>query len=175
MTIHQLRQAAGNFFVAPYEFTALGDSTGYSGSQMAQVVDAQDQIWCVRLWVDESVEMLRFMHCVLQHSVAQGVYGLPRLAQNSARASLIAVDNDWAEAQSWIPGAPLHKLTNASSTERTPNTGYAATADERRQITTALAFFHASTTDLQIQKVPPPELPYSWATPMAYVTTALSM
>ncbi len=103
MTIHQLRQAAENFFVEPYEFTAIGNSTGYSGSQMAQVIDAQGQIWCVRLWVDESIETLRFMHRVLQHSVAQGVCGLPHLVQNETGDSLIAIDSCWAEAQSWIP------------------------------------------------------------------------
>ncbi|MCB0107827.1 MAG: phosphotransferase, partial [Caldilineaceae bacterium] len=173
MTIHQLKQAAENFFVEPYEFTVIGNSTGYSGSQMAQVIDAQGQIWCVRLWVDESIETLRFMHRVLQHSVAQGVCGLPHLVQNETGDSLIAIDNCWAEAQSWIPGAPLHKLTKASSVERTPNTGYAATADERRQIATSLAAFHASTTNLPILGTPPPALAASWETPTAYVATAL--
>ncbi len=149
MSIGQLQRAAALFFNHPYTFTAIGSSSGYSGSHLAQVIDAKGTVWCVRLWRDEPLEALRFIHRALLESNANGCESVPRLAKTREGETLVAVEMHWAEAQSWIDGAPLHRPLQSLSTERTPNTGYNVSLVARQQIATALATFHASTAGLQ--------------------------
>lgn len=149
MFIGQLQRAAALFFNQPYTFTAIGSSPGYSGSHLAQVIDAKGGVWCVRLWRDEPLEALRFIHRVLLESNANGCESVPRLAKTCEGETLVTVDLHWTEAQSWIDGAPLHRPLQSLSTERTPNTGYNVSPVVRRKIATELAIFHASTAGLE--------------------------
>ena len=86
----------------------------------------------------------------LQHSYANGCQTVPRLAAASTDSTLIRVSNGWAEAQSWIPGAPLNQAISPFLNGRKPNTGYRCSVKAHQQIATALAIFHASTADLQL-------------------------
>ena len=147
MADERLYEAAGFFFNGPYQIQVMGRSSGYSNSHLARVTDQWGQLWCLRQWTDTTEERMRFIHHVLTHSRAQGFTGVPQLAHTRSGETLLLLGNAWFEAQEWIAGAPAYQLADDTN-QRTPNTAWHFTGEERRAVASALADFHASTETL---------------------------
>ncbi len=144
-----LIEVANAFFVEPQQIELIGDSSGYSDSRFAKVMDRRGQAWCLRGWTNTTAEQMRFVHQVLIHSRAHGFVGLPQLAYTQSGETLLSHNGVWFEAQEWLTGGPCYQLQMAVVKQRTPNTAWHFTTAERQAVTMALAAFHVSTTTMQ--------------------------
>lgn len=149
MRSDRLYEAANYFFDAPYHLTLIGSSSGYSDSRLARITDSRGQRWCLRQWVDITEDQIRFIHDVLMQSRAHGFAGVPRLAHAETGESLLLLEDAWFDAQEWLAGGPAYGLGMQDTNQRTPNTAWNFTPEERRAVVIALAAFHASTETLQ--------------------------
>jgi Ser/Thr protein kinase RdoA (MazF antagonist) len=141
-------RVAARFFSKAYTVTALGISSGYSGSRFALVQDATGGKWCLRRWPREMSEArLQFIHRTLLHSHSNGFAGVPALQRTLGSMTFIRRKEYLYDVQAWMPGKPLGKKQTFGNS--IPNVG--CHLDEKRLIHLAsvLATFHLSITGLR--------------------------
>jgi Ser/Thr protein kinase RdoA (MazF antagonist) len=154
-----LREAALRFFPSQHAVSFVGGSPGFSGSVLARV-EASGKSWCLRRWPQGfGDERLRFVHRVLLNSRAKGFAGLPALLKTEDGETVLALAHGLYDAQEWLAGEPLSKVTAIGPGEPTPNTVASISSARIADLATALARFHLSTIHLS------PE-PANLATPL---------
>ncbi len=143
-----LQEAARRFFPRRHVVSAVGRSSGFSGSAFARV-EVTGESWCLRRWPSGfGEERLRFVHRVLLNGRAAGFSGLPDLAETEDGETVLALDDGLYDAQEWLAGEPISSATAMDSGAPTPNVVAAVPRARIASLATSLARFHLSTAHL---------------------------